>query len=124
MFDKSAALFFYYYYSFVSTNVQICVICHACLYTCQMISYQPIVQSLSPNGVGTTNNKIMVQKSDFEVFEALALDSRAVLKPKKSKWMEICLGLCVCVGVCVYAHACVHMGVCVCVGSAYQTLKS
>ncbi|XP_076442626.1 5'-AMP-activated protein kinase subunit beta-2-like isoform X2 [Babylonia areolata] len=37
----------------------------------------------SPNGVGNQNNKVLVKKSDFEVFEALALDSRAATKPKK-----------------------------------------
>lgn len=43
------------------------------------------VQPLSPNGVGTQNNKVLVKKSDFEVFEALALDSRATNKSKKHR---------------------------------------
>lgn len=37
----------------------------------------------APNGIGTQNNKVLVKKSDFEVFEALALDSRATNKSKK-----------------------------------------
>ncbi|PVD26783.1 hypothetical protein C0Q70_14461 [Pomacea canaliculata] len=37
----------------------------------------------TPNGMGSQNNKILVKKSDFEVFEALALDSRATNKSKK-----------------------------------------
>ncbi|KAL8580733.1 5'-AMP-activated protein kinase subunit beta-2 [Nucella lapillus] len=36
----------------------------------------------APNGMGTMNNKVLVNKSDFEVFEALALDSRSANKPK------------------------------------------
>ncbi|XP_070180227.1 5'-AMP-activated protein kinase subunit beta-2-like isoform X2 [Littorina saxatilis] len=39
----------------------------------------------APNGVGSQNNKVMVKKSDFEVFEALALDSRAVSKSKRNQ---------------------------------------
>ncbi|XP_076463987.1 5'-AMP-activated protein kinase subunit beta-2-like [Babylonia areolata] len=36
----------------------------------------------APNGLGSTNNKVLVKKSDFEVFEALALDSLHANKPK------------------------------------------
>lgn len=42
-------------------------------------------QPTTPNGMGSQNNKILVKKSDFEVFEALALDSRATNKSKKHR---------------------------------------
>lgn len=44
-------------------------------------------EPLAPNGVGSQNNKVMVKRSDFEVFEALALDSKARKLQNKDAYM-------------------------------------
>ena len=44
-----------------------------------------IFQPTTTNNMGTLNNVVQVKRSDFEVFEALAIDSISVTTSGKSK---------------------------------------
>jgi len=53
------------------------VISHRCivLYSSLGDVGDDVIQAMTPNSFGTHNNVITVQKSDFEAFEALGVDS-------------------------------------------------
>ena len=53
--------------------------------TTWLILYVLVFQPTTTNNMGTLNNIVQVKRSDFEVFEALAIDSISVLNSGKHK---------------------------------------
>lgn len=56
-------------------------------YNILIVIYNCWLQRIIDNGMGSKNNLVTVKKSDFEVFQALAMDSESISSNQQSKFI-------------------------------------